>query len=248
MRLKILAVAILGMLGAASPAYALLFDQTVTPHVIFGSGVPNGGWTVDRANGVELGLRARLRGLPTVNSNGDGTYSFTPGISSGTAALWNYDFAANVNFDGLSNRFLSDVGLILSVDTDPGPNTNFVTFDIFQSRNSSPGLGFADNAVGNNTTPNGGGTVTNDLSTAGAVFVAQNSQNLGFGNPSFFDANAAGIYDFKLIARSGEGTLATTNMRVIVKATTIPAPASTGLFLFGLAALVGLQWRRRKFA
>jgi len=255
MRLKILAVAILTALGAASPAYALLFDQNITPHVIFATGIPSGGWTVDRANGVELGLRARLRSQPTVNSNGDGTYSFTPGLTSGNMALWNYDFAVNVNFDGLSNPNLSLglVDILLSVDTNPGLGTSFVTFDIFGVKNGGNGLGFTDNAVGNNGTPIGGGTPTNNRNTIGPAIVAQNSENLASGNPPFtppFDANAAGIYDFQLTAtKSGDSAvLATTKMRVIVKAAAISAQASMGLFLFGLAALVGLQWRRHRVA
>lgn len=45
-----------------SPTPGVLFDDFVTPNVIFGpEGVANGNFTVRRVVGVELGLRARLR-------------------------------------------------------------------------------------------------------------------------------------------------------------------------------------------
>ena len=82
-------LALTGCLAAlSSPAYALIdYDQDVTNDVIFGSGNANGGFTTDCANGVELGLRAKLRhnavGAPenTFNSNGDGTYTFQAGVA-----------------------------------------------------------------------------------------------------------------------------------------------------------------------
>ena len=40
---------------------ATTFDANVTSDVIFGSGNVNGGFTVDQSNGVEIGLRGKLR-------------------------------------------------------------------------------------------------------------------------------------------------------------------------------------------
>ena len=76
-------------------AAALLYNENVTfgdistgpadpVRMLFGAGI-NGGFTVDRRNGVELGLRAQLRfdannhPKDVYNSNGDGTYSFPTG-------------------------------------------------------------------------------------------------------------------------------------------------------------------------
>jgi len=79
-----LAAVALGALSVSAAGAATLFDQNVTPDVIFGSGNANGAFTVDRAEGVELGMRGKLRynlgGVPenTFNSNGDGSYSFDP--------------------------------------------------------------------------------------------------------------------------------------------------------------------------
>jgi hypothetical protein len=56
----LLAAAALGVAGPAQ-AQSLLFDQDVTPDVIFGSGNANGAFTIDQSNGIELGLRGKLR-------------------------------------------------------------------------------------------------------------------------------------------------------------------------------------------
>jgi hypothetical protein len=119
------------------PASALIYDGNVTPNVFFTDGV-NGSWTIDRANGIELGLRAKARwptASNTFNSNGDGTYShfagthlLNPGGVFPTRALWNYEFTANVDFDGTSGMKLydglsdptpTDVQVLLAIDTDP---------------------------------------------------------------------------------------------------------------------------------
>jgi hypothetical protein len=66
-------------LVVAAPALAdnVEFDQLVTPDVIFGSGNINGGFTTDRENGIELGLRAKIPFAGVLHSNGDGSYSYT---------------------------------------------------------------------------------------------------------------------------------------------------------------------------
>jgi hypothetical protein len=90
--------------SAQQAGASLMFDQDVTPDVIFGSGNANGGFTVDQSNGVELGLRGKLRhnasGQPenTFNSNGDGTYSFTAGVAptqSFPTAVWSFEWSIN---------------------------------------------------------------------------------------------------------------------------------------------------------
>lgn len=86
--------------------------RTSAPDAIFGSGNANGAWTVDESDGVELGLRGKLRfnasNVPenTFNSNGDGTYSFAPGTpptgfsfdpNSPTSPVWNFEWSVNTD-------------------------------------------------------------------------------------------------------------------------------------------------------
>ena len=55
-------IVILGALLASSGLNAAIeFDQDVTPTILFGAGNNNGAFTTDRAAGVEIGLRAKLR-------------------------------------------------------------------------------------------------------------------------------------------------------------------------------------------
>ena len=237
-----------GAFMAAQPAGAVItYDTDVTPDVIFGTGNPNGGWAIDQNINedvrVEVGLRAKQR-FGAVLGSTNGVYSATTGISSGTAATWNYEFAVNTDYTGTSGLFLGDVTTLISIDTDPSVGVNFVTFDIFA---------FTDNAVGDNSTPNGGGIETNDPLVFGNFNVAQNSQNLGFGDPPFFDANADATYDFALEAFDAfnNDSLARITIQVVVGkggATAIPEPASALLFGVGLIGLAGLRRRRSKRA
>jgi hypothetical protein len=242
--LKRVSVAVsLGAAALALPqaAQALSFDQNVTPDVIFGSGNGNGFWTVDSANNTEVGLRAKVRFAGVYNSNGDGTYSHSTGISTGSAAIWNFEFSINTNLDGASDnaRTLDTVSIVLSVDTDPTAGINMISF--------SPFAAWSDNAVGTNATGNGAGV---DGGAPSSGTVVQNSQNLGWllgGLMIPFDANADATYDFTLSVLSGSAVLSSTAMTVIVGAggAAIPEAATLGLFGLGLAGL-GIAGLRRR--
>ena len=146
-----LCVAALAAASFAPASHALLFDENVTPDVIFGSGNTNGSFTVDRANNVELGLRGKLRhnalGQPenTFNSNGDGTYNFAAGVAplqSAPTAVWSVEWSINSDFtdqSGTPGRALKDLTYLLSFDTDPslGSTSTSVTGFPAESFNST---------------------------------------------------------------------------------------------------------------
>lgn len=238
---------------------APMYDQDVTSNIIFGSGVDNGGFTVDRNNDVELGLRAKLRhnasGDPenTFNSNGDGTYSFDAGSAptqSPSTAIWNFEWSINSSWTGETGRALSDLNYEIGIGFDLGfgLGPSFLTFDPIN-------ILYQDHAIGTNATGNGDGTVGTLLGIFGPSYyslinnnnLAQNSWKphqyiLGF------DPTLDGIYNFYLSASDAAGTvLAHTSMQVRVgnvATATVPVPAPLTLFGLGLLAL-GLLRRRK---
>ncbi len=263
--LKAIAVAAVAALPA-SAANALTFDQNITPTVIFGSGNANGGFTVDRNNGVELGLRAKLRfdenNQPQnqFNSNGDGSYTFAAGTpptgfgfaaNSPTTPIWNFEWSVNTNFDG-TGLFLRQYQYLLELDADPGAGTNFLSFDPITPTILNP---FADHAIGTNATGNGAGVKATDaaayVNLLAANNVAQNSWNYEFFNDlggvlDGFDPNDTGTYTIRLSAFNDSGLAARTEINVIVSA--VPLPAAFPLLAAALGLFGVMGWRRRRAA
>jgi hypothetical protein len=263
-------VALMAMGGTAAQA-TVTYDDNVTTNVIVGDGIGNGGFTIDRDNGVELGLRGKLRfdtnGLPqnTYNSNGDGTYSFDTGAASGsdswvaaTTPIWNFEWSINTDYTGQSNNpRLAGMFFQLDIDFDAGLGTNFLSLDPVH------GSSCYDNGLGFNFTGQGDGSEV-DCSAPGAAAqyaaeltdanLAQNSWNMEFFNEgafSSFDPNANGTYTFTLTAFDGnQQRLAQTSIDIIVGtgANQVPEPATLGLMGIGLAGLGFAARRKRKAA
>jgi hypothetical protein len=219
---------------AASATASIEYDQVVAPDVIFGSGNANGGFTTDRASGLELGLRAKVRFPTPLNqfgSNGDGTYSHLAGNDAGRP-LWSFEWSINTSWDGTTSlRFLRDLVYALRIDTDPSAATSFLTFDPINDAN--PITGYWDHAIGDQFTGNGGGTVSGDQTLYNGLIatkpVAQNSWRMDF-FPITFDPNTSGNYTFELAAFAKGSTtqspIAVTSIQVIVENGAVPEPFS----------------------
>lgn len=259
------AALLLGSMMSASASAALMFDQDVTNNVIMGNGIGNGGFTTDRANGIELGLRGKLRhnasGAPsdTFNSNGDGTYSFVAGVAptqSAPTGVWSYEWSINSNFDGSNDStggVLTDYTYMLSLDTDPSAAISFLTFDPINDINPKFGVVAWDHSIGDNTTAQSAGAEANSVASyatlVGSNNIAQNSQKPHWTLQDFgftFDPTLDGTYDFELTAfNANGGQAASTSMQIIVGAgATIPEPGTMAILLTGLLGLAA----RKKFA
>lgn len=250
----VLSLFLLGSLGL-TPALADSFDQNVTPDAIFGTGNANGSWTVDRASGIELGLRAKLRynasGLPenTFNSNGDGTYSFAAGVAptqSSPVGVWSFEWSINTDYASSTGINLDDLTYVLAIDSNPGAGTTFTGADPIN-------VAYADHSIGTNATGNGGGTEAAFLDTAGyAALIANNNvaQNSWQANwfIGSFDPTVDGVYDFTLSAysRTTSQLIVDVGMQVIVgSGAPVPEPGTMALLAIGLIG-VGLVRRRRR--
>ena len=256
-----IATLLVGSLLSASASATILYDADVTSDVIFGSGNLNGSFTVDQANGIELGLRGKLRhnasGAPenTFNSNGDGTYSFDSGVAptqTAPTAVWSFEWSINSNFDG-NGGTLDGYTYQLGIDTDPSAAAAFFNFDPIKDINPDTGVVAWDHSIGDNSTGNGAGTesASTDAVTYQSLIssnnVAQNSWKAHWFFGPGFDPTLDATYDLYLTAFDANGgQAARTSIQIIVGAgaTDVPEPATFALLLTGLLGLAA----RKKLA
>lgn len=185
-----------------------------------GTGNPNGGFTVDTENGVEVGLRAKLRQSPSVIDSPSNVYLVPAGPqpSSPTHAAWNYEFSIN----------LSGAGLTLN---DIAAKTTLTITDLTTSATATvnPLTYWGDNS--------GYGTSGKDQPAVGTDFGVQNSENaafLDFPLAGSYNEFAPDTYQFTLnVVNNAGATLASDTIDVSVA----PLPSS---LLAGLALLGGL--------
>lgn len=206
----------LASVGAVNAA-PINMDGNLLNGVVFGSGNANGSFTGINENGVELGLRGKLRydlnGLPQniFNYDGDRTYTFdaADSVAPANRSIWNFEFSIDVsNTNGIT---LANSGyeFLIGIDTDPTAGV----LNAFSPFGFDPLL-FTDNA--------------------GGMSVAQNSQNLGFGY-TMQDPQLAGIYTISLTAFNANETL-TTSIDIVVNAAEVSAPATLSLVTLAMLA------------
>ena len=207
------------------------FDQDVTPDTIFGSGNTNGSFTVDRQDGVELGLRGKLRYPPSniFNSNGDGSYTFNTGPGTGAPpnSEWSFEFSVNTDYDGSSGLLVGDLTYEIGMDNDPGAGADYLSFDpisvgtVLPYVPLPPPIPFWDHSMGDNSTAAGMGVEAPDaptyLSYLATYNVAQNSWRPTFyqnTTPFSWDGDVPGTYEYYLAAFSGGTEVARTAITI----------------------------------
>jgi hypothetical protein len=207
-------------------------NAAAAPGVYFGTGNANSNFTVDQANGIELGLSAITRFVgpivPTpIASNIYDVATGATTVAGKTGAAWGFDFSIDLQPLGVGALNLSAITATLSL-TDVGQGTTG---------------GFSPFLIPDNTGfgPTGTNVAAANLTTDWAL---QNSEALsfasiagGFGDAGF-NLNANDTYDLTLTVDQGTTLLASDSI-VINAGTGAPVPEPASLALFG-AALIGL--------
>lgn len=180
---------VLALISAAtlSAWAAVLYNQNIT--AIFGSGNPDTGWTADTSNNIQLALRAKSR-IDGSTTNATGVYSFPVGpLPRGS---WNYEFSINSD-DATGTDPLSTYDYYISVDNDPSQCIRYTTVDALNY--------WSDNSYGTDSTANGQGVEGPAAALAGTNNIAQNSQNITFGDyPGGPQTIGDATYNYELYA------------------------------------------------
>jgi hypothetical protein len=224
-RILFAASVVLGMSSAAFAASVQSYGNVVDPPgVYFGSGNVNGNWTIVTNNGVEVALRAKIRGGATIDGS-SGIYH--TGMSAGPYALWNYELSVNTQAGG--TRTLTDVIIDLMVDVDPGAGTNFHPLNALTNWNDSD---FWSTAAHRRTaSPALPGPQAGE-------FGIQISQNPRFSSSGFGFNPGPGLYDLVLNVRDLDHNL------LASVGTQVQVPEPGTLALLGIS-LAGLAFVRR---
>jgi hypothetical protein len=216
-----------GAVGTASAASVLNTSLTNPPGVYFGSGNANSNFTVDRTNGIEIGLSAIERFIGPDVPTGS-TYFVPTGattVPGKTGPDWGFIFSVNLDYNG-SNESPSLANY----------STRLTLNDVGRGTTGS----FDPKFIPDNSTYNG--------------YAFQNSENLGFtsiatllGDP-LYDVNANDTYIFTLSVLSGLSTVLSSDQITVVAgrgAQPVPEPLTLSLFAAGLVGF-GIVRRRKK--
>ncbi len=207
----------------------------VTPDVIFGSGNPNGNFTITTNNTVEVALRAKIPFSVLTHYDGDHTYSYSLletdfDNDPATANQWNFEFSVNTDYLDPTSSGLnaSDFTYEMGLDADPGIGTNYLIADPITPIGTNGNTQSPDHSFGNNSTANGAGV--EPLFPINLFYiplyegdnnVVQTSSSLSFLSAipplDTYDPSIPGTYDIYLLVKSAGVEVARVDIRVLIE-------------------------------
>jgi len=194
-----------------------------------GTGNPNGGFTIDLENGIELGLRVKLRQSPNVINTPTDLYDVPngPQLSSPSHAAWNYEFSIDLEPNGIGTLTMADIDASLTIiDLTTSATATIDPLTYFPD----------DSAFG----PSG-----KETPQQGTDWGAQNSENPAFASfplAAGYNENAGDLYQFTLAVTNAAHTSTLATDTIMVQVVT-PEPAAAGLFGLGIAAIALISRR-----
>lgn len=243
-RVAILSTAIAAALiaGTSAANAAVVFDGSLaspstnpaTPGWYDGSGNPNGGFTIDTENGIELGLRAKLRQSPNVIDSSSDLYTVPAGPQAGspTHAAWNYEYSIDLQPNGVGTLTLADITASLTItDVTTGATTTVNPLNV-------PPVGYVSDDAGF-------GSGGKDVETS-SDWGAQNSENPIFANFGIpFNENSLDLYQFTLTVDNAQTGAQLASDTIQVQVTPLPKAAYSGLAMISLLG-AGMFFRKRR--
>ena len=260
---RLAAAALATALTAPVAHAATTFVGEVTGDTIFGNGGnTNRGFTVTQENGIELGLRAKVRYPSASDSiaalgNGGTSSVYTQqagAVGTSFRPTWAFDWSINSDWEnGAVKLGAYDYRISLDVDPDGAGTTFYSTLYGQDDPVNFSGTPTPDHSFGNNSTGANAGTERvnfNVLSEYQDLVdgnnLVQNTFNYSFmfSDLSVFDPSRNGVYTIKLEAfeKGTSNLLASSSIDVNV----VPLPA--GALLIGTAFLGAgavRRWGRR---
>jgi hypothetical protein len=203
-----------------------------------------GGWTVDDANGIEIGLRAKYRQVNAVIDTPNNVYTVAPGLQDATHALWNYEFSIDLQPNGVGALTIADIANFSTLTVKDLTTGVSHTILLSNLANDDSGFGTTNGTTGANPISE------SDQAAFLAGWGAQNSENPVFGNwplltaatPQPFDPNAADTYLIELqVKTSSDHVVATDSIEVQVT----PEPSAVILLATMVLGAFVLARRRR---
>jgi hypothetical protein len=227
-----LALVAIALSALSARADVVAYDASLaSPGVYFGTGNSNSGFTVDTANGIEVGLSAINRFAGAINSPSS-SYEVPLGNYSGGGSAWGVDFSIDLQVPGGgSSLTLGSIDAVLSVtDVNTGFSHTYADFLPL---------------IPDNTCYGPGGAAACGVSTQYGVQNSEPGSLLASLGDAGFNDSLSDTYDISLAVYGCTSSSTCQTNLLASDSIQVQAPEPGTLAIFG-SALLGLGFLSRR--